>query len=397
MSTKSYYLYIKQFSHDGQTWIDVQPLTYSYDGDGTMTPVVKEEHDAACGAMPPIYQWVDTQDTICVETEHDYSQDYLTFVAQTDGLTVRLLFADSNVFQYSTDSGATWNSIANSGTTSSVNSGQTIMFKASGLTPNAFNGIGNLVPSAASKVQGNIMSLIYGDNFMGQTTLTTDNTFLGLFSDCTGLTSAENLILPATTLTEFCYDSMFKGCYNLTVAPELPATSLTTQCYASMFWGCESLTTAPVLSATTLAQHCYADMFYDCISLTSASELPATTLTYGCYSHMFYGCTSLTTAPVLSATTLAERCCEMMFLGCTSLTAAPVLYATTMKSQCYDYMFSGCTNLNYVKCLAQQTSWPYTTSWVDGVASTGTFVKDANTTWPSGVNGIPNNWTIQNA
>lgn len=76
MSTKSYYLYIKQFSHDGTNWINVQPLTYSYNGDGTMSPVVKEEHDAVCGAMPPIYQWVDTEDTICVEAQTKFSATY---------------------------------------------------------------------------------------------------------------------------------------------------------------------------------------------------------------------------------------------------------------------------------------------------------------------------------
>lgn len=40
----------------------------------------------------------------------------------------------------------------------------------------------------------------------------------------------------------------------------------------------------------------------------------------------------------------------------------------------------------------------YTNSWVDGVASSGTFVKNANATWDvRGVNGIPNAWTVQTA
>ena len=37
-------------------------------------------------------------------------------------------------------------------------------------------------------------------------------------------------------------------------------------------------------------------------------------------------------------------------------------------------------------------------NWVNGVASSGTFVKHKDmTTLPSGANGIPNGWTIENA
>ena len=50
-------------------------------------------------------------------------------------------------------------------------------------------------------------------------------------------------------------------------APVLPATTLTEACYELMFIGCTSLTTAPVLPATTLVQECYQWMFADCSSL----------------------------------------------------------------------------------------------------------------------------------
>ena len=59
-------------------------------------------------------------------------------------------------------------------------------------------------------------------------------------------------------------------------------------------------------------------------------------------------------------------------------------------------MFYGCTSLNYIKCLATNTSAYYCTSdWVSGVAASGTFVKDANTTWTTGVNGAPSGWTVE--
>ena len=88
-----------------------------------------------------------------------------------------------------------------------------------------------------------------------------------------------------------------------------------------------------------------------------------------------------------------------MFNGCTSLTTAPsVLPATTLVYRCYNYMFNGCTKLNYIK--AMFTTAPgedYTYAWVEGVASTGTFVKYSGATWNvTGVNGIPEGWTVVN-
>ena len=190
--------------------------------------------------------------------------------------------------------------------------------------------------------------------------------------------------------------SMFNGCTGLTVAPALPATTLTEASYSSMFNGCTGLTTTPELPATTLATRCYRSLFEDCTGLTSAPELPATTLATECYREMFSSCTGLTSAPLLPATTLAKGCYRSMFNSCLGLTSAPLLPATTLAEVCYSRMFDSCTQLNYVKCLAtDMTATGCTTNWLRSVASTGTFVKDANTTWSTGVDGIPSGWTIE--
>lgn len=76
----------------------------------------------------------------------------------------------------------------------------------------------------------------------------------------------------------------------MTAAPELPATTLANYCYDSMFMECEALTKAPELPATALANYCYANMFQDCYELTAAPELPATTLADNCYLNMFREC-----------------------------------------------------------------------------------------------------------
>ena len=201
--------------------------------------------------------------------------------------------------------------------------------------------------SAPFNVKGNIMSLLYGDNFKGQIDLSGKyEAFLSLFFNCATLQNAENLILPATTLADFCYYHMFDGCTSLTTSPELPATTLANNCYQNMFFGCTNLTEAP--------------------------QLPATTLVNDCYSYMFSICTSLTTAPQLPATTLA--------------------------SYCYYEMFRGCSKLRYIKMLATDISaTDCLFNWVNGVASIGTFVKNANmTSLPSGTSGIPNGWTVEN-
>lgn len=114
-------------------------------------------------------------------------------------------------------------------------------------------------------------------------------------------------------------------------------------------------------------------LFKNARNLIDASKLvlPATT-GYSCYEEMFYGCTSLTTAPELPATTLADNC--------------------------YSRMFYGCTKLNYIKMLATDTKSLSLYNWVNGVAPTGTFVKNSEATWDVvGNSGVPEGWTVETA
>ena len=219
-----------------------------------------------------------------------------------------------------------------------------------------------------------------------------------MFNGCTSLVAAPKL--PIMNLGSSCYFQMFKGCAGLTKAPELPATTLASSCYYEMFLNCTGLTTAPsILPATALTYNCYYGMFNNCRSLTTTPVLPATALTESCYSNMFTNCTSLTAAPELPATVLASSCYTYMFSWCSNLVAAPILPATTLTNDCYYFMFTNCTKLNYIKCLATDISaTDCTKDWVNGVASAGTFVKDANmSSWTTGYSGIPNNWTVQDA
>lgn len=199
--------------------------------------------------------------------------------------------------------------------------------------------------TAGFELWNNIMSLIDSTNFQNIEVLTSSCTFASLFLLCTGLTEAENLLLPATSLTEYCYASLFDRCRNLSSSPKyLPATSLAKGCYEEMFWQCLSLETVPsILPATTLKPYCYSWMFYQ-TNITVAPELPARTLAEYCYLDMFQGCTRLSSIKCLATNISAERC---------------------------------------------------TTSWVNGVSSSGTFIKAAGmSSWTRGTDGVPTNWAI---
>ena len=104
--------------------------------------------------------------------------------------------------------------------------------------------------TANINVSGNIMSLLYEDNFKDKVVFPDNSryTFGMLFSSNKHLCSAEKLILPATTLAEGCYRFMFNGCTSLTTAPALPATKLVSNCYWDMFSRCTSLNRITMLA-----------------------------------------------------------------------------------------------------------------------------------------------------
>ena len=251
---------------------------------------------------------------------------------------------------------------------------------------------------------GDIRTLIDYENYADVSTA--DAKFYRLFCQNTQLRTPPSL--PATTLTESCYEQTFYGCTALTKAPELPATTLAGNCYNRMFLGCTALTKAPSeLPATTLKENCCEQMFYGCTALTQAPALPAETLAYSCYNGMFYGCTALTKAPALPATTLAGLCYQSMFWGCTALTQSPVLRATILANNCYKEMFSGCSQLSSVTMLAtniyESYASNYFSDWLKGAGKSAQsrklylssdFVFEVNQGQLDNFKGslIPENW-----
>ena len=210
------------------------------------------------------------QDLTVKTKQRDYSSEYMTFEAVEDGAYLK--FDNRNPYPHAyfkiNDGEWFYKKSSNSQTiiiADNLKKGDKIYVKSNlhfwiseGTNDDVFYLRG-------LKVYGNIMSLVYGDDFIGKTTIY-DRNFQNLFAH-TGLTSAKNLILPATTIKLNAYDGMFKGCTSLTDAPELPATTLEGYCYKEMFYNCTSLTKAPVLPATTVPSWGYYGMFKDCSSL----------------------------------------------------------------------------------------------------------------------------------
>ena len=64
------------------------------------------------------------------------------------------------------------------------------------------------------------------------------------------------LVLPATTLTEGCYDNMFSGCKGIEKAPVLPAPKLEKDCYQEMFFDCSKLNSVKCLATDISAEGC---------------------------------------------------------------------------------------------------------------------------------------------
>ena len=304
-----------------------------------------------------------------------------------------------------------WTSTNGTSISIRANAGERVWFRGHN---ESYSGVIFRNTSGSFYLYGNLMSLIYGDDFEDKEELTGEETFYKLFFDNSGIYNhpTKDIELPATTLTTSCYRNMFYKCPKLTRAPKLPAKVLTEACHASMFAYCTSIKEFPemaatdmaymcctwmmmasgieeapelpamnlarscyefmfmecpnlkkamsVLPATELAPNCYTGMFQRADKLENAPRLPATDLTYSCYSHMFNGCKALKNAPKLPATKLAEACYQRMF-GNTLLTEAPELPATDMEVMCYQYMFQNCTALEKAPVLpaTQLNYWCY--------------------------------------
>jgi len=208
--------------------------------------------------------------------EVDYSTQYLTFEAIDDCVLSFTILWQMNTdmiksISYSTDGGATWTTTNNVDDkeknlviTVELNAGDKVLWKGDATQTGIYNdeyfehgyggsyfwtiSVGNT--NGRVNVYGNVMSLLYRDDFVDKTNLNDVSAiFASLFygyddeegAQMANIVSAEHLILPATGLSEYCYAHMFMSNVYLTTAPELIAAELVSGCYDGMFYMCENL------------------------------------------------------------------------------------------------------------------------------------------------------------
>ncbi|MDO5328789.1 MAG: DUF1542 domain-containing protein [Coriobacteriia bacterium] len=203
---------------------------------------------------------------------------------------------------------------------------------------------------------GNIMSLLFGDDFKGPRPIEGPPGCFGtLFKNSVNLTNINNLVLPAGSRDQ-------QG---------QPMSRINTRCYMQMFYntGIKQIP-ANLLPAIELFESCYKEMFAHCTELETIDKLilpagtpdqqgqPQGTLSPFCYESMFEGCDSqqLTKAPSLLAidAALGPHFAE------------------------YKQMFCNCTYLNEITVGFHQfpknaDQYKSTENWLQGVANSGTF------------------------
>lgn len=110
------------------------------------------------------------------------------------------------------------------------------------------------------KMYGNVMSLIYGDDFFGNYDVPEyafNNIFSQIYSPINDL-DASNLIIPDVNVGS-CKQMFWAS--PITKCPQLFATQLKSSCYLSMFRECQNLIESPEIPNAELAPRCYQEMF----------------------------------------------------------------------------------------------------------------------------------------
>lgn len=215
----------------------INSSVYTFVPDDSSHIITVKSVDPSLGVLDEVSQ------EILVE-EIDYSTQYFGLTGIQDASVGLTSSKTGGVdIKYSSD-GENWTQWDYANETLNLPAGETLYFK--GNNPNGFSGQSGSnstfqLNNGNVSGHGNIQSLLYDDNFTNNNTIPSNYCYCLMFQGCTSLTTAQNLILPATTLTEGCYSAMFMNSTSLTTAPELPATTLVSVCYGGMFNGCTNL------------------------------------------------------------------------------------------------------------------------------------------------------------
>jgi len=276
--------------------------------------------------------------------------------------------------EYSIDGGTSWVHADNVGnqqivvTTPTIQEGDTVLWRGNATSNNSdtrFSSTGRY------KVSGLLSSIYNGRSCSEDDESKANNYATCLFKGCTGLVSAEDLVLTKLNSSHTgVYANTFEGCTGLTSAPQkIEGSVFNSGVCNKMFYQCSSLVTPPSIVGTSLSgSNCFMQMFESCKSMTSIPSLSFDTLVSGCYWGMFPTTTSFTGSIYLPALVVPSSGYRNMFQN-GKVTYVKMLATDISASSCVQNMLGGVPNV-----------------------STSILVKNINATWTTAV--APSNWTI---
>lgn len=246
------------------------------------------------------------------------------------------------------------------------------------------------------KASGDVTYLLSYD---GNVDTLQDNCFRQIFNNQSALVSASELVIPSTVYGKNSCDRMF-AYTDIVETPVIQATTINDEGCKQMFLGCSKLVKACELPCTDIKKGAYDGMFQLCTVLTEiCSVLPMLEVPENAY-YMMFEKSGITETPVIEGTKMGKQSAKRMFYQCPNLVKANKITSTTGLGSGflngYTDMFNGCSNLNEIT--VGFTSWgtAMTSTWVTGVASTGTFYCPSALTKTFGNNNIPTGWTVVN-
>ena len=325
-------------------------------------------------ALPNVSLCVQENEVYYNPMPHNYLNDYLTFVALEDTtfkLTIGSAVSESilSSISYSTDNGETWTTTNNVNsqtvtiTTPTIHEGDKVLWKGSGTGVSTTINNSNR-PSTSSifsssgrfNAEGNIMSLIYGDDFSDKNSVQGTYNFALLFysynmPDTAKIVSAKDMVFPIKSVPTCCYFRMFQGCTLVEAPSVIDVESVGTSGCTAMFWGCANLKTTPKFQATTLGVESCRAMFETCTGLETVTEIPtAVSADITSYNSMFNGCSGLTSITIGDGVTYIS---SSMCINCYSLASVTIGSGVTSIG---DYAFRNCRGLTSIEIPDSVTS-----------------------------------------
>lgn len=304
--------------------------------------------------------YVEADDKVHYYTDkdvRDYSKEYFTIESLEDGNEIKWISTQATSARYqdisiSVDLGKTWN-VYKANTTgvlvATLNKGDKLFAKGTNSGYGTANGQTKFISSKKFIVYGNIMSLINESTYKTNKTLGS-YAFAKAFYQNSNLISSENLILPATTLADSTYSSMFSGCANLLYPPKvLPATSVPSNAYNSMFSDSPKILKTPEILGTTFQYRGAYGMFIRDYNLKEVKLANNITCTGNqAFYRAFKDCSSLEKVNSylnLSCGGYTEVFLEL-FTNCSKLKGPIELHLSGSVYSSFSSLFSGCSQLN---------------------------------------------------